>query len=633
MEQLNLYEPILDFVCEHLAPRCGACGVVAERPRSVGARELPSDGFIAACVIDDGSSMPLQDRCELLGSERAVVSGRLVRVSDLSDEDGEPVVVLLAAQEGVRFADEVARWFLRGGGDLRVLHFTDRTHVGTLVGQCSHQWRCPGCAAVFSAPSRQTLIESALCSGCRGAGWFAVEGGRYSACRDCGGFGSLDPTRRFDCGGVELQAVATLTFREVLLRVDAVSSTRGVVKDLAAQLRVVCENGLSTYPVGTSIDLLSEGERALVSIVAGKISKFTGVSYALDGAVFGGAAYDEIPEGLQSEIRVAVPESQSGGAPGSKIESTEWIVLRDVQVGPLEVGEVSFPVGAFSLVQGPVGVGKSLLIQTLSERFAKRRKHAHHAAFGGIKRCHALCGAVPRDGVVLELLGLSAEFADEIARTKEAKRSGLLAEDLGLRTSPYRCGECGGFGVMPQGVACEVCDGALFDWRVADLEVGGIAVGRLLQMSLRELSGVFWASDRLSYLISRIPGQYASELRLGMSTAALAPEVRRFLRVWGHLVGVASRAATSKRGALAGDLVLVDGPGPLVASHLLEVSGVLRELTDAGATVIGAGLAESLESQCSSVIRLTLAAGAGRERAAQDKLDIRYARVSGLSGC
>lgn len=632
MEQLNLYESICDFIFQQLAPRCSVCDVVALCPATVGIHKLPSDGIIAACVIDDGSSLPLSDRCELLGVERAVVSGHLVRVDDLHDQEGEPVVALLASHEHVRFEAEVARWFARGGGDLRVLHFVDRTHIGSEVGRWSQLWRCPSCGAQLNKPSQQTLAESSPCSGCRGAGWFAVEGGRYTACRDCSGFGSLDPARRSDFGGVELQSVAALTFGEMLRRVDSATGMKGSFRDLAERLHVVCESGLSDYPVGASIDLLSQGERALLSIVAGRLSKFTGVSYVVDGAIFGGATRYDIPRGLQNEIRVAIPHSGFVEDPLPKTDSVESIVLRGVACGPLQIEEVSFPVGAFSLVQGDVGAGKSLLLQMIAERFAKRRKQAHLTAFGAIKRCHALCGAVPHDGVVLDLLGLSTEFAEEIARTKEAKHSGLVAQELELRTSPYRCGECGGFGVTADEVVCGQCDGVLFDWRVAGLEVGGISVGRLLQMSLCDLKGVFWVSDRLSYLIGRFPMQYASDLRLSTPIAALVPEVRRFLRIWGHLIGVASRTHTLKRGVLTGDMVLVDGPGPLMISHLRELSGVLRELTEAGATVIAAGLAESLESHCSSVVRLGFSAGGRADRPAQEMLDTRYARVSGLSG-
>jgi excinuclease UvrABC ATPase subunit len=451
------------------------------------------------------------------------------------------------------------------------------------------------------------------------------------ACRDCAGFGSLDPARHAEFHGVELQAVATLTFGEILQRIRAATAIKVAFGDLTERLRVVCESGLSDYPVGASIDLLSQGERALVSMVVGKLSKFSGISYVVDGAVFGGSTRDEIPGGIRGEIRVAVPPSELAEASFSKTESIESIVLRNVRYGPLRIDEIAFPVGAFSIVQGSVGVGKSLLLKTIAERFTKRRKNAHLTAFGSIKRCHALCEAVPHDGVVLELLGLSTQFAEEIARTKQAKRSGLLAQDLELRTSSYRCGECSGVGTTSAGTLCSQCEGALFDWRVSGLELGGVSVASVLQKSFCELKGMFWASDRLSYLIGQFPSQYTSQLRLSTPVAALAPEVRRFLRIWGHLIGVAARSHDSKRAVLKGDLVLVDGPGPLVASHLSEVSRVLRELIAAGATVIGAGLAESLESQCSSVVRLALSAGV--DRAAHETLDTRYARVSGLSVC
>jgi hypothetical protein len=180
---------------------------------------------------------------------------------------------------------------------------------------------------------------------------------------------------------------------------------------------------------------------------------------------------------------------------------------------------------------------------------------------------------------------------------------------------------------------CEVCDGALFDWRVADLEIGGAPVGRLLHMPIGDLKELFWASDRLSYLFCRFPAQYASGLRLNTPIREIAPEVRRFLRIWGALVGLAASQRVAKKGALAEDLVLIDGPGPLVAAHLQELAGLLGELSAAGATVIYGGIPESLESQCSCVLRLAFSAGADKRRDAEEFLDARYARISGVSGC
>jgi hypothetical protein len=630
MEQLDLYESILDFVVQALAPRCPGCGIVAEPPVALRSMALPGSGFVAACLTEEAAEISLRDRCELLGVERAVVNGYVVRIDSLRDEEGEPVVAIVAAQSRDRFEQEVDRWFVRGGGDVRVLHFSERDSAGKVLGCCSRSWRCPTCRAPLEAPSRQALHETAPCSTCRGAGWLSVDGGRYTACRDCEGFGSLDVIRRSDFGGIELQHVATLTFAELRQIVMAKREAHAGL-DLAERLRIVCESGFSAYPIGASVDLLSQGEQALLSIAVGKLSRFDGVVYAVDRALVAGVTLEEGVTSSYADVRLVQPESRVIAAVCAKGDETASIVVRDVLRGPLRVAEVAFPIGALTAVQGPVGVGKSLLIDTLAERFGKRRKYAHNTMFGSLKRCHRIRGGGDRDGVLLDLLGLSTEFAAEIARTKEAKRAGILVDDLELPHSPYRCGECAGMGQGLECAPCGVCGGDLFDWRVSEIQVAGVSVGRALQMTIRELGELFWTSDRLSYLFKRFPMYYGGELRLNTPLGRLTSEARRFLRIWSGLLGVLSGNRTSKPRALAGDLVLLDGPSPLVGEHLAEIGGVLSELCTGGASVIYAGIPESLESHCACVVRLALSVGGQEGRETEEFLDMRYSRIASVS--
>ncbi len=630
MEQFGLYEAILDFVVQELTPRCPSCGTLAERPVSLRSLGLPESGFVVACELEDSSNVSLKDRCELLGAERAVVGGHLVRADSLQDEEGESIIAVAAVQDRAHFDREVERWFSRGGGDVRVLHFADRAGSGMELLRCSRSWRCATCRSPFEAPSRQTLNEAVPCPTCRGAGWLAVEGERLAACRDCGGFGSLDVCRRFDFGGVELQHVASLTFAELLQRVKA-RSDADANGELAERLRVVCESGFSEYPIGAALDLLSQGERTLVSITVGKLSKLDGVLYVVDGAVVRGERAEEMSPSAYADVRVVIPVTPPIAAVHSKLGNKESIVLQDIVRGPLRIAEVAFPVGALSAIQGAIGVGKSLLLATVAERFSKRRTFAHNSTFASLKRCHRLPIENDRDGVVLDLLGLSTEFAAEIARTKEAKRAGILGQDLVLPHSLYRCGECAGVGQGSEGEPCGACGGDLFDWRVADIQVAGVTVGRALQMTIRELGDLFWASDRLSYVFKRFPGQYGAELRLHTPSRTLSPEIRRFLRVWGGLVGVLSGQRTAKPGALAGDLVLLDAPGPQLEAHLAEIGGLLSEVCGAGATVIYAGMPESLESQCACVVRLALSAFGRDVREVEEFLDTRYSRTVSVS--
>jgi hypothetical protein len=641
VDVLGLSPSLYEYILKHLVPYCSACSSETQPPVSIDKLTLPSEGFLALVVADDESGVSLRERCEWLGSERALVQEILVRAEDLVSDDGEPVIVVVPASSAPSLDVEVSRWFSRGGSDLRLMHFASRAARGLELGRLSGYWSCPGCKARFSKPTRALLESAPPCKTCSGlykglaspeAGWLLDDAKRPVACRDCDGFGVVTEMANYRVLGVPLRHVMALTTTEFRARAG------GLPEPLQGQLATVVACGFGDYPLGAPVDLLSQGELALLSVLSGELSGFIGARYMLDAAMMGslcGAAAEH--ESVPSIVCVrpaqlhlsetSEPRALTTDKPG------EDIVLRDVQIGALHTREIRFPRGAMTVVRGSTGSGKSLLVSVIASRFAQRNKMAHCASFGSLKRCSVVKAGVDTTQTALGALGLAQEVAKEIARTRRAQELGILEEDLVLPQSRYRCGSCHGGASRDGGdqVPCAECQGALYDWRVAELVLAGKTVGELLATPLTRLQSVMWGSDWLESVVHSFPTELRDRVTLGTPLAILSQPEARFLSVWGGLMEVLSVAGAA-RGKnritpLAADLVLIDGPCVMPVTQMQEIHKLLIAMRDMGATLVYADIPEGLESLGSCVLELQARAIQYGERASRPHLDTRYARA------
>jgi len=636
LHAVGLAEELYELVIAHLTPRCSQCNCLATPPAAVEQIALPQGGVVAVSVADQDDVVSLRERCEWLGSERAIVSDKLVRVEDLSSDDGEPVLAIVPAEERERVRREVSRWFARGGGALRLSHFATRASSGREVGRLVGRWSCSGCSKQFTEASWAALDAAQGCATCKGSGWLHDVSARLIACRDCDGFGMHTELAIYEFYGVPLSRVAALSFSE-LMTCGANLST-----SVREQLQMIVDSGFRDYPIGTSVGLLSQGERALLTVMCAKLSRFEGVTYLIDGALGCDEPSERSTQPFMSCTHVMRPH------PGGVNELTRPVrsgaeradvVLRDIRQGCLRLPEVRFPVGGLTALVGPAGSGKTLFLSLVSERFAKRRKLAHQNSFGDLKRCSLVCAEISSEQTVLEALGLAEEFAYEIARTRSAQELGIVEEDLVLPRSRYRCSSCLAGTGMSTGLEtqCAECLGALYDWRVAGLVVAGRTVAELLTTPLQRLADLPWASEVIAYLMRSYPESLVPTLTLGGHIGMLSRPVQRFLGVWGGLARVASAAERTKgRSAksahvLAGELVLVDGPRVMSVMQRQLIEKMLNKINCMDATILYADVPESLEFACDSVIQLRVWESSHQQRMGEPYLDARYARLSTIA--
>jgi hypothetical protein len=481
-------------------------------------------------------------------------------------------------------------------------------------------------------PSRAELLEVNPCQVCNGKGWFEVaeepSGIRQRACRECHGIGSKSDFFSYRFRGEPLSRIMCLSFSELAQALQ--TDGQATAAELSGFIARVCNAGFATYPLGAAVDLFSPGENARLAALVGELGMLTGVRYLLDTAYSPYADCAGAGEIEQERLILASPVSRAPQKKESQTSSShEFIRLRDLRQGPLRIAELLIPLGEVTAIQGPTGSGKSLLLEKIAFQFAKRRKLAHMASFGRLQHCTLLSGLVDSSGTVLELLGLSRDLAAEIARTRKAKALSLLERDLELPRSKFRCPECSGMGHAANGDLCGSCQGSLFDWRVATLEVLGLSLVELLRAPIQQLGGLLWTQSATEAVIKLVAAQGDGSISLSTLVRHLNPSTRRFLKLLGGLGRFGGAFAPgSEKPSLSKELILIDGPHAMPDEHQRTVQSLLLSLQKRGATVVYASMPESLEMMAQSVIRLEFEVLELTQRAEDEFLDARYAQGS-----
>jgi hypothetical protein len=450
-----------------------------------------------------------------------------------------------------------------------------------------------------------------------------VEDDRFVACDDCDAFGRTCSVARYELAGTLLKDAAHLTFQEVTEFIP--HGLEGRLGDVAGRIADLCDEGFAQYPIGMPVDLLSKGERVLATIASARLSGLSNVELVVDVGALGVSSswiHSLVQRNHLPRVRAAIPNVWSV----ERVEQSEAggrvCTLRDVAIGSLSISTISFDVGGLTVVQGEPGTGKSLLLEEAARRFSKRKKLAHLGSFGDLKRCYHIQADSMEGETVMELLGIAPRIAEQAARTRHARERGLLKEDFLLSRSRHRCDLCKGIPSL-ENERCAMCDGSLFDRLVGGVVVNNLPFADLVRSSLLKAGTVLWADDELSGTLERVPDDVKTSLSLAGSARGLAPAVRRFLSMLGGLANILAR-----KGGLDSDLVLVDVPFGTTTSYQRSLIRCINELRSRGATIVCAGVPETLENIFSSVVRLRFVATPQRQVREHRFLDIRMTRKS-----
>lgn len=606
-EVFGLQEPLARVCLEHLIVTCSTCGQEMLRPLSYDWSAVPGSGYLALSVVSTSEELSLREQSELLGSERVVVNGTLLKVSELESDngnsgvEGEPVLTVTTVREVIRCKDEVASWFSKGGGALHVWHYTDRRAPGTLLGMVNNAWSCDPCQQQTAPIERSNLDRGEDCKKCKGSGLSCGIDGE-ELCEVCKGFGSPSGIAEYHLFGVQLRHLTAHTFKELLERGRGVS-----LEMLCDRLESIVRAGFGDFALGTPVAWLSPGERTLVSITCAQLSGLSDSVFAIDGAE------TQISQG-ELNVRFLGKGCRVVNACAPQANMNESPKAGHISINNLrKFGFISDGLqiarGCVTALEGPSGVGKSRLLRAIREQFRKRTRGSAQDNVAGTVQCHLLADAEnQRATTIVEALGLSQLFAHEIAKKREAQALGLVAEDLMLPSSRYRCDACFGTESPSRGDAgCVQCQSTRFNDVVAKMNLGALSVGEVMTTSLKELGRVRWRSEELAGIFEVMSQTCLQTMKLGDLMHSIPEPDRRFVPILSRVAALVAMHRQDRDGASGNrkpHLLLIDGPYTLLRHQIETLRELLSELCSFGDTIVYAGMPKGLEFSGGAMIEL-----------------------------
>lgn len=629
IELFGLHDDLFSACVRNAVARCLSCDEAMKPPRSAHGTKPPACGYVALSVELARGSISLQEHCELLGAVRAIVGDRLVSVPDIDSEQGAPVVAVAPVEDFSRVVEEASRWLVNGGGVLTLWHFSERSGQGIVLRDLAHEWICTSCGVTEKPLDKQQVQEEPECTRCKGKGGLFTRGIEETVCADCRGVGRISRLSRFNVSQIALQDLRACSFSECLHIFESREEA-----ELCEKIEMINHMGFGDYSMGYPVSWLSPGERCFATVVCARLSGVSDTRFLIDGAEVG-----SMPDALKKRFGEAVtllclkqparPQRVATLRDGTTNEST--LIVRNLSDMNFAIEELCIPMASVTSIQGESGCGKSRLLLALQERFRARNKTVSQDDFKTIAKCSYIDSQhYPKFGSVIEALGIEDLLASEIASKREAQKLGLVASDLNIRQSRYRCEAClDADDYEASQEVCPVCRGARYTRVVADMSVGKESIHEIMTGACSRLVEVAWRSDELAVISEVLGAPCFDQIALGDPLSKFSPLDRSFIAMFGGLLRMSARCFTTpKRGREGGkpELVLIDGPYMLCQDHIEPLSSLLKRICDDGHTIVYAGMPKALEFSEAAVIRLGSRMRPREERIGGVSLQQRYGR-------
>jgi excinuclease ABC subunit A len=479
------------------------------------------------------------------------------------------------------------------------------------------------------------------------------------ACTECNGTRLKPAALAVRVGGQSLRELLNLSIVELETRLESLELTTRearIARDLLAEIRrrvaFLRQVGLEYLTLARGADTLSGGEAQRIRLAAQLGSALQGVLYVLDEPSIGLHARDhaqllgalqglrdggntvvvvehieatlraadhiidvgpgagrnggrivafgtpeevakaDTPTGrfLRGELKVPAPETRRSGN-GKKL------TIRGARAFNLKGFDVSFPLGALTVVAGVSGSGKSTLI----ERILTPALRAHleregeepgeHTAIEGLASIGDLVwidaspiGRTPRSNPAT-YTGVFDFIRDLFASLPESKMRGYTKSRFSFNVAGGRCEACGGAGaklvelqfLAPVTVDCDECGGERFQAQTLDVRFKEKSIADVLAMTVDEALELFKDHPKIARPLEVMREVGLSYLTLGQpSTTISGGEAQRI-----KLVTELQKRARSHT------VYLLDEPTTgLHPQDVARLVGALQKLVDAGHTVI-----------------------------------------------
>ena len=321
------------------------------------------------------------------------------------------------------------------------------------------------------------------------------------------------------------------------------------------------------------------------------------------GRIVAESTPEELLNNAQSATGRALKERQKSARQDTPVvaipkRKLDYLTIEGATANNLRDLTVEFALGAFNVVCGVSGSGKSSLIHSTLvpalQSAMSGGKRSKSDTWKSIKGTETLNKIIEIDqsppgrtvsSIPLSYLGIFDELRKVYATIPEAKVRGWNAGYFSFNSGGGRCAECGGKGFvkvpmnfLPDAVACcEACGGLRYHDQVSEVTYQSLSIGDLLKKTISQAKHIMSAHARIYRMLDFVEQLGLGYLTLGQPTFTLSGGEAQRIKIARELGGQTG----------AGHLYILDEP--TVGLHMVDVSKLilmLRELVNRGNTVI-----------------------------------------------
>ncbi len=293
---------------------------------------------------------------------------------------------------------------------------------------------------------------------------------------------------------------------------------------------------------------------------------------------------------LSGKMRIPVPAQRRAG-------NGNWLTVRGARENNLKNVTVSFKQGAFNVVTGVSGSGKSSLVnEILYKRLASELNRAseHAGKHDGVDGMETLdkvinidqapIGRTPRSNPAT-YTGVFNDIRELFATTNDARMRGYAAGRFSFNVKGGRCEACQGDGILKIEmhflpdvyVPCEVCKGKRYNRETLEVQYKGKNISDVLHMTVEEGVDFFQNVPRIARKLQTLYDVGLGYIQIGQPATTLSGGEAQRVKLATEL----SKRSTGKT------VYILDEPTTgLHTADVQQLLHILQRLTDAGNTVI-----------------------------------------------
>jgi len=293
---------------------------------------------------------------------------------------------------------------------------------------------------------------------------------------------------------------------------------------------------------------------------------------------------------LRGELEVAVPKQRRAG-------NGKQLTIEGARHNNLRGLDVEFPLGAFTVVTGVSGSGKSSLVNDILHRALARHFYeaselaGKHERLTGVQHLDKVIaidqspiGRTPRSNPAT-YTNVFGQIRNLMAMTQEARARGYKAGRFSFNVAGGRCEACGGDGqikiemhFLPDiYVKCEVCGGKRYDRETLAVRYKGLNIAEILDLTIEQAYEVFRNIPAVERILATLAEVGLGYLHLGQSATTLSGGEAQRVKLATELC----KRSTGKT------LYLLDEPTTgLHFDDVRKLLQLLHRLVDLGNTVI-----------------------------------------------